>query len=97
MNAMFRFVISFLFLLFASQTWGISVTQHQYDVGNFISDVDRYVYDTAVNLRICDNQCIRHQSQYSIKGHFLAFANDFIATKSGTTVIGRVKDLQYLR
>jgi hypothetical protein len=81
MKTMFRFVLFFLYFLSASQAWGLSVTQHQYNVENVVFGINAYVYDASVNLRICDNQCTKSQSQGVIKGYFLALVSDFLATK----------------
>ena len=69
---MFRFDVFFLFLLSASQTWGISVAQHHCDAENVVFDVDTYVYDTPLNLHTSDDQYIKPKAQDVIKGHFLA-------------------------
>ena len=82
MSTMFRFVLFLLLFLSASQTWGVSVSAHQYDVKSVIFAVDAYVYDAPLNLRTCDNQCIESKAQDVNKGHFLAFVSDFLATKS---------------
>lgn len=84
MSTMFRFVLFLLLFLSASQTWGVSVSAHQYDVKSVIFAVDAYVYDAPLNLRTCDNQCIESKAQDVNKGHFLAFVSDFLATKSVT-------------
>ncbi len=70
-----------LFFLSASQTWGVSVSPHQYDAKSVIFSVDAYVYDAPLNLRICDNQCIESKVQDVNKGRFLALVGDFLAAK----------------
>ena len=87
MNTMLRLALFFLLFLPASQIWGVSIVQHQYDAESVIFSVDAYVYDTPLNLHTCDNQCIEPEAQDIIKGHFLALVGDFLATKSANKEI----------
>ena len=94
MSTMFRFVLFLLLFLSVSQTWGVSVSPHQYDAKSVIFAVDAYAYDAPLNLRTCDNQCIESKAQDVNRGRFLALADDFLATK-GTpqTLVERGADL----
>ncbi len=78
MNAIFRLTLLFLILFVAGQTWGISVTQHQYDAEDVTHDVNEYVYDATINLHVCcGDLSIEPQAQDVQDGYFLALISDF--------------------
>ena len=90
MNVAFRLILLFLFLSVTGQTWGISVTQHQYNSEDIAFGADEYVYDATINLLVCcDNQSVVPQSHDAQDRYSLALIGDFLATKGGTETVQR--------
>ena len=81
MNAAFRSTLLFLVLFITGQTWGLSVTHHQYDAGNVDHDTNEYVYDADVSLQFCRGN--QSQGKNAKDGYLLAFIGDFLAPKKG--------------
>ena len=97
MRRLFGLLLLLMGIVFSSQslaTMNIVDYGQQYDVSYVVTDYGRYGYDTSSDFRHRHLTSLNEKAQ---KWPFLAFVSDFLAAKSGTTVIGRVKDLQKLK